>query len=86
MSTTYSDVLVEVDNRHRVSLGRLGPREHNRYLVHVEPDGTIVMTPAVVVSDLEAKFLADPELVTQLRESMKHPKSFVRRSDRKTRT
>jgi hypothetical protein len=79
MSTTVSDVLVEVDSRRRVSLGRIGQREHTRYLVHAEADGTIVMTPAVVVSDLEAKFLAAPELVNQLRESMRHPETFRRR-------
>lgn len=41
-------ILVNVERgRRRISLGRLVGR-HNRYLVHVEPDGTIILTPATV--------------------------------------
>lgn len=47
-------ILIKLDQRRRASLGRIGRPEHRRYLVHEEPDGTLILTPAVVVpvSDL----------------------------------
>lgn len=47
--------LIEVDSRRRIHLGDMG--KHHRYLAHTEPDGTIILTPAVVVpvSELEKK-------------------------------
>jgi hypothetical protein len=42
-------ILIELDGRRRASLARLGRPEHRRYLARVEPDGTIVLTPARVV-------------------------------------
>lgn len=41
-------VLVELDERRRVSLGRVG--HHGRYLARTERDGTIILTPAVVMT------------------------------------
>lgn len=54
MEQSTSGVLIEVDDRRQVSLGRVG--RHDRYLANVQRDGTIVLTPAVVmlVSDFEA--------------------------------
>jgi hypothetical protein len=40
-------VLVELDARGRLSLGKLA--RHRRYFAAVDVDGTIVMTPAVAV-------------------------------------
>jgi hypothetical protein len=59
----YAETLIELDERKRVSLtmGRPG-----RYLAHVEDDGTIVLVPAVVMSELEAAVLRDPEIMRQL--------------------
>lgn len=45
--------LIEVDSRRRVHLGDMG--KHHRYLAHTEPDGTIILTPAVVVPVSELK-------------------------------
>jgi hypothetical protein len=61
--TEYAETLIELDERKRVSLtmGRPG-----RYLAHVEADGTIVLVPAVVMSELEAAVLRDPEIMRQL--------------------
>jgi hypothetical protein len=41
--------MIELDARRRTSLGRIGRKEHTRYLVDEQPDGTLVLTPAIVV-------------------------------------
>lgn len=61
-----SRVLVDVDNRRRVPLGRLGNRDHTRYVAHDEPDGTIVLEPAVVMTETEARLWRNPELAKVL--------------------
>lgn len=48
--------VVELDDRRRVSLGKAGFPHHRRYLVRTEPDGTIILIPAVVISEREAAF------------------------------
>lgn len=78
-----SDILLELDERRRASLGRIGKPEHRRYLVTEEPDGTIILQPAVVISELEARFLANPDLVARVRESLDHPERMVKRRIRK---
>ena len=71
-------ILVELDSRRRAALGRLA--HHDRYLVTEEPDGTLIFTPAVVMTDLEAKLLRnDPELMRQLEGKMAHPERLRRR-------
>lgn len=47
------DAVVEADERGRVSLGRAGVRPSQRYVAHVEPDGTVILTPAAVVTSYE---------------------------------
>ena len=70
MTATMKDQIVEVDSRRRVSLGKIGRSDHTRYLARVEADGTIVLTPAVVVSALEAKVLANPALVAKIQQAL----------------
>lgn len=66
--------LVTVDDRQRVSLGKLADREH--YLASKEPDGRIVLTPAVVTAEV----LEYPEeLRDSIVRSLKEPKSWARR-------
>ena len=52
------DVIVELDERRRLSLGKIG--HHSRYLVREESDGTLILAPAVVMTEFEAKMLAAP--------------------------
>jgi antitoxin YefM len=66
------DVLVETDDRRRVSLGRLG--WHRRYLAHDEPDGSIVLTPAVVMSESQARLLARPDVMKIIDDFLADPK------------
>ncbi|MGH9917971.1 MAG: hypothetical protein ACRD6W_03730 [Nitrososphaerales archaeon] len=68
--------LVTVDDRQRVSLGKLADREH--YLASKEPDGRIVLTPAVVTAEV----LEYPEeLRDSIARSLKEPKTWARRRD-----
>lgn len=73
------DQLIELDDRRRVSLGKLGRPEHRRYLATEHPDGTIIFTPAVVMSELEARFLANRALVERIEDDRRHPERLVRR-------
>jgi hypothetical protein len=63
--------VLEVDSRRRISLGTLA--EHDRYLVDVEEDGTIVLTPAVVMSAAQARLLAAAETSKRIDEFLDHP-------------
>lgn len=73
------DILLELDERRRGSLGRIGRKEHRRYLVTEEPDGTIVLTPAVVLSEIEARFLANSDLVERVEANRADPRRLIRR-------
>jgi hypothetical protein len=63
--------LIELDSRRRASLGKLG--RHDRYLVREEPDGTLIFEPATVMSEAEARFLANPALVARVVDNTQHP-------------
>ncbi|MGD0063296.1 MAG: hypothetical protein ABSB76_07635 [Streptosporangiaceae bacterium] len=69
--------VLEVDSRRRISLGSLA--EHDRYLVDVEEDGTIVLTPAVVMSAAQARLLAAAETSRRIDEFLDHPETGSRR-------
>jgi len=75
-----TDVLVELDERRRVSLGKIGRPEHRRYLAHEEPDGTLVFVPAIVVPESQARLLANHDLVEQIERTVADPSTRVRRS------
>lgn len=65
--------LIELDARRRVALGKLGKPEHTRYLVTEHPDGSLLLTPAVVMTVHEAALLRNPELVAQIEEDLADP-------------
>ena len=73
------ETLIELDDRRRASFGKVGHPEHRRYLAREDPDGTITLTPAVVMSELEARFLANRELVARLEDDWNHPERMVPR-------
>ena len=68
--------LIELDSRRRASLAKLA--KHDRYLASEEPDGTIVLVPAVVITELESRFRANADLVAQVKDNMAHPERRVR--------
>jgi hypothetical protein len=72
------DNLLEVDSRRRISLGPLA--QHDRYLVEVEDDGVIVLTPAVVLSVAEARLHAATETARKIDDFLDHPEKGVRRA------
>ena len=78
MPTGHSGSLVETDARGRVSLGR----PDRRYLLHEEPDGTLILQPAAVVSELELKFLSNSALQAQIAYAKAHPEQRVKRRKR----
>lgn len=70
MSTPTDGQLIELDSRRRTTL-RLG--HHSRYLVTEEPDGTLIMRPAIVLTEDEVALLQAPWLVNQIHENMSDP-------------
>jgi len=56
--------LIELDSRKRASLKLIA--KHERYLVEVEGDGTIVLTPAVVMSTSEARLMERGDILEQV--------------------
>lgn len=74
-----TETLVELDERRRLSLGKVGRPEHRRYLAHEEPNGTIVLVPAVVMPESEARLLANRELVDQIERTIDDPSDRVKR-------
>jgi len=70
--------LLEVDGRRRISLGSLA--EHDRYLAAVEADGTIVLTPAVVMPLAEARLHAAVEAAEAVDDFLDDPSGGSRRS------
>ncbi|MDQ6614397.1 MAG: hypothetical protein M3083_06545 [Actinomycetota bacterium] len=72
-------VVLELDERRRASFGRIGRHEHRRYLVSVDPDGTITLRPAVVMTELEAAMLANTNLVERIEANRADPSRLVKR-------
>lgn len=63
--------MITVQGRGRVNLGQLA--SHLRYLGRAEPDGTIILEPAEVISLTERKLMTDVALMTAIAESRAHP-------------
>lgn len=82
---TTSPELVELDGRRRVALGKIGNAEHTRYLVTEESDGTIILTPAVVMTQHEAALLRQPELVAKIKADKADPSRLVQSKARRPR-
>lgn len=70
--------VITSDSRGRLTVGY--PDRH--YLVHGDADGTLVLEPAVVMSELEARFLANRELHDQIDHARMHPEERVARRQR----
>lgn len=77
MTVTSPDPqLIELGSGRRLTL-RLG--HHDRYLATEEPDGTLVLRPAVVLTEDEVVLRQHPWLVEQIEQTMRDPASRTRR-------
>lgn len=64
-----SDILIELDDRGRAVLTGHGVRPRDRYLADFLPDGSIHLTPAVVMTAAEAAMLRHhPQVAAHLTE------------------
>jgi hypothetical protein len=77
------ETMLELDERRRVSLGKIGKPEHRRYLVTEQPDGTIILTPAAVIAEHELALLRHPEVVARIEASRTDPTRLVKRPRRR---
>ena len=75
--------LVTMQDRGRVNLGKLA--DHDRYLVHREPDGTLIWEPAEVMSTTEARLLVDDDVKQVIAANRADP-NRLRRRDRSAST
>ena len=67
-----------VDERGRASLARVRTHNYDRYTVEEYPDGTLVLTPAIIVGPVELAALRDPDVLAAVAEA-KSGRSALRR-------
>ncbi|HWI04600.1 MAG TPA: hypothetical protein VNT52_12385 [Acidimicrobiales bacterium] len=77
MKSTTEEVLIELDERRRVYLSKVGRATDKRYLVRTEPDGTMIFTPASVVPSNVLRLLERPDIVAAIRHGQAHPEEAV---------
>jgi hypothetical protein len=77
----YEDPIIELDDQQRADLSLVA--DHRIYRVHREPNGTIVLHPEPSDEELEARYLANQELVTRIERAMANPESMRPRPERK---
>ena len=73
------EVLVELDERRRVYLSKVGRSTDRRYLVRTQPDGTMIFTPATVVPTYVLRLMERPDILASIRNAQEHPEKLVRR-------
>lgn len=77
MTITPTDPqLIELGSGRRLTL-RLG--HHDRYLASEEPDGTLILRPAVVLTEDDAILRQQEWLVDRIESAREFPESLVRR-------
>ncbi|WP_139809717.1 hypothetical protein [Mycobacterium avium] len=75
-------VVIEVDSRRRISLGKLG--HHDTYLATEQSDGTIVLEPAIILTAAEHAYVRNTELQRQIEDNRAHPERRRPRPPRDT--
>jgi len=71
--------VLSTDTRGRLSLGR----RDRTYAVTEQSDGTIILEPATVITDMERRFLSNTELQAQIEYARAHPEERVERPRRR---
>ncbi|NKR46265.1 hypothetical protein GS506_16005 [Rhodococcus hoagii] len=77
------DLIQELDTRNRISLSKV-ENKADIYKVVEEPDGTVVLHPAVVMTKLEERFLRNPDLVAAIKRADDVKPEERRKWERKT--
>lgn len=72
------DRVIDTDKRGRATIGHPG----RRYLMREQADGTLILEPAVVVTELERRFMANSAVQAQIAYAKEHPENRVRRRRR----
>lgn len=70
--------IVETDKRGRASLGHA----ERRYLMHECSDGTLVLEPAVVMTEMEHRFMSNASIQAEIERAREHPEDRVPRKRR----
>lgn len=78
---TDTMTVLETDARSRVTLP--GTRNNRRYLVREESDGTLILEPAVVMTELERRYLVSGA-AARAEEAARHPETRTGRPPRRT--
>ncbi len=67
-------IYIALDSRGRASIG---PYTEGRrsYVLHREPGGIIVLTPAVVLTETELALAKNPKLTAQIEHALTHPET-----------
>ena len=71
-------ILVDIDGRGRVGLGRLHPPE-GPYLASREADGTVILRPAVVMTQTQRDLLDRPDILDLMDDMAATPAKASRR-------
>lgn len=53
---------IVLDSRRRTSLARVGVANDTRYIAETLPDGSVLLTPAVLIEKWELAALSNPEI------------------------
>ncbi len=73
-------ILIDLDDRRRAYLTKVGRPEHRRYAARTEPDGTVILTPAVLMTVHDAALLQRPDILKAIQTAKDHPETLVRHS------
>ena len=76
---------IELDDRRRASFGKLGQKEHTQYRVTEFEDGSLLLEPAVVMTEHELALLRNPDVLAQVQHSYNHPEQAVEPTSRRPR-
>ncbi len=80
----HEEPLVELDDeRHAdLDLSHSASLRHKQYRAIQQPDGTILLKPEISDEELEARLLANPEIMAAIDEARAHPERMRPRPER----
>lgn len=70
-------ILLEVDSRRRLNLNKVG--RHDRYTAIEHKDGSITLTPAIILSPADLQYLNDREIQDLVAKAQEKAGTTVRR-------